>query len=143
MKNTLRAALFATMIAGTPLAALADSGFFVSGSVGSSTFEDEVDGFRLDTDTTAYRLTAGLQVGDYFGIEGGYHSFGEYDESFDIGGGVTDISIQADEILKLLQVLNREHGKTIVMVTHDAQAADYANRTLLVDKGTLDFKTAA
>ena len=49
----------------------------------------------------------------------------------------------ADEILKLLQILNREHGKTIVMVTHDAQAADYANRTLLVDKGKLDFKAAA
>ena len=49
----------------------------------------------------------------------------------------------ADEILKLLQILNREHGKTIVMVTHDAQAAEYANRTLLVDKGTLGFKAAA
>lgn len=49
----------------------------------------------------------------------------------------------ADEILKLLQILNQEHGKTIVMVTHDAQAADYANRTLLVDKGKLDFKAAA
>lgn len=49
----------------------------------------------------------------------------------------------ADEILKLLQALNREHGKTIVMVTHDAQAAGFANRTLLVDKGTLDFKEAA
>ena len=49
----------------------------------------------------------------------------------------------ADEILKLLQILNKEHGKTIVMVTHDAQAADYANRTLLVDKGKLDFKAAA
>lgn len=49
----------------------------------------------------------------------------------------------ADEILKLLQILNKEHGKTIVMVTHDAQAANYANRTLLVDKGKLDFKAAA
>lgn len=49
----------------------------------------------------------------------------------------------ADEILKLLQILNKEHGKTIVMVTHDAQAAEYANRTLLVDKGKLDFKAAA
>lgn len=49
----------------------------------------------------------------------------------------------ADEILKLLQILNQEHGKTIVMVTHDAQAAEYANRTLLVDKGKLDFKAAA
>jgi len=49
----------------------------------------------------------------------------------------------ADEILKLLQVLNREHGKTIVMVTHDAQAAEYAKRTLHCDKGTLEAKEAA
>jgi len=49
----------------------------------------------------------------------------------------------ADEILRLLQVLNREHGKTIVMVTHDAQAADYANRSLHCDKGTLEAKEAA
>jgi len=43
----------------------------------------------------------------------------------------------ADEILKLLQALNREHGKTIVMVTHDPLAAEYANRTLHLDKGRL------
>ena len=49
----------------------------------------------------------------------------------------------ADEILKLLQILNREHGKTIVMVTHDAQAAEYANRTLHCDKGTLEPREAA
>jgi putative ABC transport system ATP-binding protein len=49
----------------------------------------------------------------------------------------------ADEILRLLQVLNREHGKTIVMVTHDAQAAEYANRILHCDKGTLEAKEAA
>ena len=49
----------------------------------------------------------------------------------------------ADEILRLLQVLNRDHGKTIVMVTHDAQAAEYANRTLHCDKGTLEAREAA
>ena len=49
----------------------------------------------------------------------------------------------ADEILKLMQILNREHGKTIVMVTHDAVAAEYANRTLLCDKGTLEAREAA
>ena len=49
----------------------------------------------------------------------------------------------ADEILKLLQILNSEHGKTIVMVTHDAQAAEYAKRTLHVDKGQLESRTAA
>jgi len=49
----------------------------------------------------------------------------------------------ADEILKLLQILNREHGKTIIMVTHDAQAAEYANHTLHCDKGTLEAREAA
>ena len=43
----------------------------------------------------------------------------------------------AEEILTLLQVLNREHGKTIVMVTHDTKAAEYATHTLHLDKGTL------
>ena len=42
-----------------------------------------------------------------------------------------------DEILDLLQTLNREHGKTIVMVTHDPHAADRATRTLHLDKGVL------
>ena len=48
----------------------------------------------------------------------------------------------ADEILKLLQLLNREHGKTIVMVTHDAQAAEFAKRRLHCDKGTLEAREA-
>jgi putative ABC transport system ATP-binding protein len=43
----------------------------------------------------------------------------------------------AEEILNLLQLLNREHGKTIVMVTHDPKAAEYATHTLHLDKGTL------
>jgi len=43
----------------------------------------------------------------------------------------------ADEILGLLQVLNREHGKTIVIVTHDPKAAGFARRTLHLEKGQL------
>ena len=43
----------------------------------------------------------------------------------------------AEDILGLLQTLNREHGKTIVMVTHDPKAAEYASHTLHRDKGTL------
>jgi len=42
-----------------------------------------------------------------------------------------------DEILDLLQTLNRDHGKTIVMVTHDPHAAARARRTLHLEKGTL------
>ncbi len=42
-----------------------------------------------------------------------------------------------DEILDLLQALNRDHGKTIVMVTHDPRAAERAKRTLHLEKGVL------
>ncbi len=48
-----------------------------------------------------------------------------------------------DEILQLLQALNREHGKTIVMVTHDPHAAERAKRTLHLEKGTLMEVAAA
>jgi putative ABC transport system ATP-binding protein len=48
-----------------------------------------------------------------------------------------------DEILDLLQALNREQGKTIIMVTHDPQAAARARRTLHLDKGSLVLEPAA
>ena len=41
----------------------------------------------------------------------------------------------ADEILEMLQLLNRDFGKTIIMVTHDPEAAKFAQRTLHLDKG--------
>jgi len=49
----------------------------------------------------------------------------------------------ADEILSMLQVLNRDLGKTIVMVTHDAEAAKYAKRLLHLDKGHFDERELA
>jgi putative ABC transport system ATP-binding protein len=41
----------------------------------------------------------------------------------------------ADEILSILQLLNADLGKTIIMVTHDPAAARFARRTLHLDKG--------
>lgn len=50
----------------------------------------------------------------------------------------------ADEVLDMLRILNRELNKTIVMVTHDPQAALYARRTLHLDKGNfVEEKRAA
>jgi putative ABC transport system ATP-binding protein len=43
----------------------------------------------------------------------------------------------AEEILGLLQALNTDQGKTIIMVTHDPKAASYASHQLQVDKGRL------
>jgi putative ABC transport system ATP-binding protein len=48
----------------------------------------------------------------------------------------------ADEILKTLQLLNSELGKTVVMVTHDPAAAKYARRELHLDKGRFVEKEA-
>jgi putative ABC transport system ATP-binding protein len=48
-----------------------------------------------------------------------------------------------DEVLDLLQTLNRDHGKTIVMVTHDPHAAARAKRTLHLDKGLLVTEAVA
>jgi len=42
-----------------------------------------------------------------------------------------------DEVLSLLQALNREHGKTIIMVTHDPHASARASRIVYLDKGQL------
>ena len=46
-----------------------------------------------------------------------------------------------DDILNLLQSLNREHGKTIVMVTHDPHASARASRTVYLNKGQLSAET--
>jgi len=45
--------------------------------------------------------------------------------------------VTADSVLELLQRLNRELGKTILMVTHDPQAASYADQVIHLDKGKL------
>ena len=77
-----------------------------------------------------YNLGIGsaMQTGFMFAHERGY----EYAVQVD-GDGQHD----PDEILELLQALNREQGKTIVMVTHDIHAAARASRTLYLNKGQL------
>ena len=49
----------------------------------------------------------------------------------------------AEDVLALLQALNRDHGKTIVLVTHDPKAAERARQTLHLDKGTLVGQTVS
>ncbi|TPW29071.1 ABC transporter ATP-binding protein [Martelella alba] len=49
----------------------------------------------------------------------------------------------ADDVLDMLRLLNRELGKTIVMVTHDPRAALYSRRTLHLDKGAFVEETRA
>jgi putative ABC transport system ATP-binding protein len=43
----------------------------------------------------------------------------------------------SESVLALLKLLKQEHGKTVIMVTHDPRAASYATRKVFVDKGEL------
>ncbi|HMB73981.1 MAG TPA: ABC transporter ATP-binding protein [Gammaproteobacteria bacterium] len=43
----------------------------------------------------------------------------------------------SEAVLQLLELLNKDHGKSIIMVTHDPKAAEHASRTLHMDKGEL------
>jgi len=49
----------------------------------------------------------------------------------------------AEDVLTLLRALNRDHGKTVLMVTHDPKAAEYANHTVHLDKGSLVVQQTA
>jgi len=48
----------------------------------------------------------------------------------------------ADEVLAILALLNREHGKTVVIVTHDPEAASHAKRVLHLNKGVFVERTS-
>ena len=97
MKHRNRAVIaLAAVMAASPLTALADSGFFVGGSIGAATLDDDIDTFALDTDSNAFRLTAGWQFSDFLALEAGYHDFGKFDEQLDLGGILSDVDIRAD-----------------------------------------------
>ncbi len=43
----------------------------------------------------------------------------------------------ADEVLSILKILNQDHGKTVIMVTHDPRAQRYARTSRYLDKGRM------
>ena len=49
----------------------------------------------------------------------------------------------SEEILNLLNILNKEFGKTILLVTHDPRAAAHGQRILHLDKGILSQEKEA
>jgi len=86
----------ASLAALTPVTTIADTGLFVSASIGSAELSEDFDGFDVDTDSTAYRIAVGWRFNDYLAVEGGYHNFGRFDQSFDIDGTLVDVSLKAD-----------------------------------------------
>lgn len=84
------------LLAASPDAAIAEGRFYLAGSVGSASLDDDFDGFRVDTDSTSFRLVGGRQFNDYFSLEFGYHKFGEFEQRFDDGGTPLTIGLKAD-----------------------------------------------
>lgn len=79
-----------------PSFASADSGLYVGASIGSSHLDEDFRGLNLDTDATAFRFVGGLQLGDYLGIEAGYHDFGDFAKTVDLGGLSARTELVAD-----------------------------------------------
>ncbi|MEO1202848.1 MAG: outer membrane beta-barrel protein [Pseudomonadota bacterium] len=79
-----------------PMAASAESGFFIHAAVGQSELSDDFDGFAVDDDSTAWRLSAGWRLNDYLAFEGGYHNFGRFEQDFNVDGAPVRVSLKAD-----------------------------------------------
>ncbi|MBU2676227.1 MAG: porin family protein [Gammaproteobacteria bacterium] len=87
--------LILTTLLLSPLAQ-AETGPYVGASFGSSHFDEDFSGLNVDSDTNAFRVIGGFQLGDYFGIEAGYHDFGDFSESIDFGGFSSVTTVSAD-----------------------------------------------
>ncbi len=91
----VQSTIFAVLIL-LPLGAYADNGFFLGGSIGSAQLSEDFDGLNIDTDATAFRIVGGWRFNDYFAIEGGYHDFGDFEQTIDVGGTPATARLSAD-----------------------------------------------
>ena len=97
MKNTTSLALVPLLaLVFIPATVIAGPGLAIGGSLGSASLNQDFDGFNVDTDSTAFRLTVGWQFNDYVALEAGYHNFGRFEQTFDVGGAPAEISLKAD-----------------------------------------------
>ncbi len=86
-------------IAGLTLAlssgAQANEGFYVGGAFGKGYLDENIDGIRIDTDSSAYRIYGGYGFTQYFGVEAAYLDLGTFRETIDAGGVDVPVSASA------------------------------------------------
>ena len=92
--STLATALLVLFL--TPVTTLADGGFYLGGSVGSANLTEDFDGLGVDANSTSFRVVGGWQLNHFFALEGGYHSFGTFEDFLDVGGALSNVSVAAD-----------------------------------------------
>jgi OOP family OmpA-OmpF porin len=83
------------LLFGLPLNAQAD-GLFVGASIGNASLDDDFDGLNIDDNSTAYRIVAGWRFNEFFALEGGYHNFGDFEQTLDIAGNQVTAVLSAD-----------------------------------------------
>jgi len=86
----------AALAVSVPSTAFAESGLFVAGSLGKANLSEDFDDFNVDTDSTGFRITIGWRFNDYFAVEAGYNNFGQFEQTVDVEGAPTEVSLKAD-----------------------------------------------
>ena len=84
------------ILAVAPLSANAGEGFFIGASIGSANLSENFDGLDVDTNSTAFRIVGGWRFNEYFALEAGYHDFGDFEQSIDVEGTLSTVSLTAD-----------------------------------------------
>jgi OOP family OmpA-OmpF porin len=95
-RKKLAALAIVLMISTVPLSVHAGDGFFFGANIGSANLNDDFDGLNVDDDTTSFRVTGGWRVNKYFGLEAGYHDFGDFEQNFTIDGVPSKAMLSAD-----------------------------------------------
>jgi hypothetical protein len=94
IRHLAAAAVSLTLLAG-PINACAGD-FYLGASVGNATLDEDFDGLAVDDNSTAFRIVAGWRFNDYFSLEGGYHDFGNFEQTVDDAGGPVTAKLSAD-----------------------------------------------
>lgn len=94
LKQTAALAVSLLLVAG-PISAFAGD-FYLGASIGNATLDEDFDGLVVNDNSTAFRIIAGWRFNDYFTVEGGYHDFGDFEQTFDDGSGPMTATLSAD-----------------------------------------------
>ncbi len=74
----------------------AEEGFYVGGAFGKGYIDESIDGIRIDTDASSYRIYGGYGFTRNFGVEVAYLDLGTFRETIDVGGVAVPVSASAD-----------------------------------------------
>jgi hypothetical protein len=95
--KTQHTAALAILLMLVPMAAIAqDAGPFIGVSIGSASLDDDFDGLEINDNGTAFRIVAGWRFNEHFALEGGYHNFGDFEQSFTEDGDPLSVALSAD-----------------------------------------------